>query len=257
MININKMLVIILSSLVLTSLPLSSGMISKKIKTAESKEKAIICTVFYLDEGKSIKITKYVDIKDASMIAGKLNSTVDLLEKQFEILRENGLVENSIFLDKLNKKYESLKNVDVDNLIKQVIEKYEFPSNVLKPNISPFSKVKLIVYGALGKIGFTTRLPIYGRFGQPLPGFSIVVGTHSLIPGLGVDLSLLNLGIFLGDFSSSISNKEFSGVGVSGVTLGFIGWMTFIIFPGVYTYIWATGYYGINIWLGLFFDKSS
>jgi len=257
MININRALAIFLSSLILISLPISNGIVLKDSKKVETfKSRVIIYTVFYLDN-RSIKTIKYVDIEDAFLIADELNSTANLLEKQFEVLRRNELVKADISLESLEEKYRSFKKVNIENLMDLIREKFQLPSNILTSKENPFNKIKLVAYGSFGKMGFTTRLPLYGRFGQPLPGLSIVIGTHSLLPGLGVDLSLLNLGVFLGDFSSSISGRGYAGVGLWGLTIGFMGWMTFIIFPGVYTYIWATGYYGFNIWFGLFFDKSS
>jgi len=257
MININKMSFVILSSLILLSLPLSSGLVFKNVREVETfKNKAAICTIFYLDDGRSIKTVRFVDKKDALLIADELNSSVNLLEKQFKVLCRNGLTRGNISLENLEMRYRSLEKLDIRNLMELVEKKAQLSSKILMSKENPFSKIKLLAYGCVGRIGFTTRLPLYGRFGQPLPGLSIVVGTHSLIPGLGVDLSLLNLGVFLGDFSSSVSGKEYSGVGLWGLTFGFTGWMTFIIFPGVYTYIWATGYYAFNIWFGLFFDKS-
>jgi hypothetical protein len=241
------------------------------IKNELSEPPAIIYTVLYLGKNNVIKHVKRIDVKKALSILEKLNRTKgeNFLRGQFEILTKERLLDKGLSLSKLKKECEmKFKDMKDANDLMKFMEEYisNNPSLSLRLNSlgkkillskkELFDKSRFIAYGALGEIGFTTRIPLIGRFGQPLPGLSIVLGTHTLLPGIGADISLLNLGVFLGDFSSSISGEEYSGIGLGGLTLGFIGWMTFLIFPGIYTYIWAAGYYGLNIWFGIFFSKS-
>lgn len=244
----------------------------EKASSLTVKKQPALYVIKYDKNGKAFKTQKSISFEKAQVLSQLMDKTQakkNMIAKSsltadqiFQIMKKAEIIPRTFSMEALRSEateaFSDLKKSVTDessiqDIILKALEKtdnHQLRHRITQHKTNFLGRLKLLATGALGKIGFTTRIPLFGRFGPPLPSVTLALGSHTLLPGLGTDVMLINAGPFLGDFTS-VFNASYSGLGLSGVTLGFVGWMMFLIMPGVYTYVWAVGFYGLNLWLGL------
>ena len=214
-------------------LPNVSGIIIEK---KHELNEIIRFQVYEFKDGKCKKIIKEMSMKKAFELKERMDiiskgqeSLHDEIEMKISLLKDYDLIPKDVTVEKI-----LLENKGINTEITERICNSKLNTYIQEPE-------NLNVHrNFIGTIDFETT--------PDLVGFTVVFGTHSLIPGLGIDLGLISIGDFHVK-TTGLLGRDNTYHCKLGFVLGFAGFLIMGLVGLYLPFVYGLGAYMYTSWI--------